>query len=272
MFLGQLLQRALGETPGIAPRRASRFEPDAGAPEPAIVESVETAPTPAILPLTPAPQAPAEPPGRIETRLMERAVEPPEPGPHPPRPAAIATDRPAEPQPVRRAPAREPHPEPLAPRREPAPAVAPQQSRVAPAPPPPIERHTETIVRETAETRVESRTIERRLESLVRQIERTEEFRTTLLTPAGPLPAPAAAPPHGPAPRTVIVPAETTRSAPRQPVLLEAPPGVPVAPAVHVTIGRVEVRAAAQPSAHQKPRPREPRLNLEDYLRHREGA
>lgn len=272
MFLGHLLERALGDAPGIAPRRASRFEPDGDAPELAAVETAAGTPAPARDTLAPpTPQAPSQRPGPVETLLIERRAERPQTAPSPIPHAPLVVERAVEQPSVRLAPVRETRPE-LAPRREPAPEHESEPSRLTPAAPP-IERHTETILRETAETRIESRTIERRLESLVREIQRIEEVRTILPAPAAEPPqtaAPARSP--SPEPRNVVVPAAATRGAAPRPVLMEAASPAPAAPVVQVTIGRVEVRAAAPPAAQHKPRAREPRLDLEDYLRQRERA
>lgn len=46
----------------------------------------------------------------------------------------------------------------------------------------------------------------------------------------------------------------------------------PVQPAIEVRIGRIEVHAAAQPTATAVERPREPSLSLSDYLERRNGG
>jgi hypothetical protein len=49
-------------------------------------------------------------------------------------------------------------------------------------------------------------------------------------------------------------------------------PSLKEAPAIHVTIGRVEVRAVTPPVAAPKPAPKSaPKLSLEDYLKRRNG-
>jgi hypothetical protein len=83
--------------------------------------------------------------------------------------------------------------------------------------------------------------------------------------------------PHAPA-RAVVSPSIAPRLAPAAPsrrtALAEGTgpaPSAAVEPVVHVTIGRVEVRAvqasAAKPATT---RPREPRMGLDDYLARRE--
>jgi len=271
MFLGDLIQRTLGEATGIAPRRASRFEPDNDALGAATVEAPASAPAPArdTISPTPLPRPSPAPPRDVETEFVEREAPFVVPQQPPEYPAAAAAERTAEMPPPRIAPAPPLPPERLAARREPSVSLPSVRSGHTPVQPPPVERHSETIVREISETRVESRTIERRLESLVRETERTEESHTTLLVPAKP--DAAVAPPPSPEARTVIVPS-AARSVPSKPVPVELPAAAPAAPVVHVTIGRVEVRAAAPAPAPREPRPREPRLNLEDYLRRRERA
>jgi hypothetical protein len=274
MFLGDLIERALGETTGIAPRRASRFEPDAEAPQPAVTESAEAAPARGreVIPPPLTPEASSEFPSRLEPIIVERRMPPAESVPSPNWPKVTVAEKAGEPSPAAAPPpSSEPSGERAAPRSEPPAAAAPP-SRLAPLPVPTAELRTETVVREKTEVRVESRTIERRLESLVRQIERAEEMRTTVLVPSEDRPAIPPAAPQPPLPRSVVVPAVTTKSAPLKPVLLEPSGPAPAAPVVHVTIGRVEVRAAAPAPAQRKPRPSEPRLDLEAYLRRREGA
>ncbi|HEV2777780.1 MAG TPA: hypothetical protein VGX25_00110, partial [Actinophytocola sp.] len=60
-------------------------------------------------------------------------------------------------------------------------------------------------------------------------------------------------------------------AAPRIPVV---PRRAPVAePTVHISIGRVEVRATAEPGAPSRaPASGRPRLSLDDYLRGRAGG
>lgn len=272
MFLEHLIRRALGEASGIAPRRLSRFEPDTADRQPPMTESFEAAPARAhtASPPAQAPQVPLDAPGRMQTFVVERAAERHETAASPTRSAAIAIDRLAEPAPPRLVPPLEARPAPVAPRRDPAPAVAHESARPVSDAKPTIEHHSQTIIRETAETRLEGRIIERRLESLVRQIEHPKEFRST-----GPTPVETrstAAPVQSTRARTVVVAAQTSRSATPRPTGLEAHAAAPVAPTVHVSIGRVEVRAAAPAAAPPKSHRSAPRLNLEDYLLRRERA
>lgn len=271
MFLGNLIQRTFGEATGIAPRRASRFEPENDVLEPAIVETATEAPGPVREPVSPAPR-PLEtpPPPRLleQTELIAGQAPPLEFSPPPARSAAINLAPSVEVPPPRPAPVTPPPAERLGLRRDLPPPPLPPPPHFTPAQAPPVERQTETVIRETSETRVESQTIERRLESLVREVERTEESRTMLLVPSK---TESAAPPVPLASRTVIVPS-ASRSLPSRLVPVELPAAAPASPVVHVTIGRVEVRAAAPAPTPKDQRAREPRLNLEDYLRRREKA
>lgn len=274
MFLGDLIERTFGETAMIAPRRASRFEPSAGPVEPVTMEAVEDRPSPRLAPFpSPATATPGEQPaGRIETHVLASPLARPVPPPDTPRiftvektvapmvssaaaPLQFVSERPAE-------------------RRETQPAVIPYANR----PMNPITRETlretskETVIREMAETRVESRTIERRLESLVREREIDRIGRNGVQAPQNvPKPAPETrATPAVTPRRTVLIP-ETKQMGAPEPSPMEA--ALPVeSTVVQVTIGRVEIRASAPASARQMPRSREPKLGLEDYLRRRERA
>jgi hypothetical protein len=46
----------------------------------------------------------------------------------------------------------------------------------------------------------------------------------------------------------------------------------PDAPTIHVTIGRVEIRASVAAPAARKPQARPPAMSLEEYLKQRKGA
>lgn len=61
---------------------------------------------------------------------------------------------------------------------------------------------------------------------------------------------------------------------PPQPVAHPVQPAVsqPAEPAVHVTIGRVEIRAVSAPAAPKRPAPSKPALSLSDYLDRRSGG
>jgi hypothetical protein len=72
-----------------------------------------------------------------------------------------------------------------------------------------------------------------------------------------------------PAPRPRTPPGETASTRPRRQQPAQQPPAPP---AIRVTIGRVEVRAAAPPAAATPRPPRPPRLSLDDYLEARRGG
>jgi hypothetical protein len=91
-------------------------------------------------------------------------------------------------------------------------------------------------------------------------------------------PAPRQARPQLPDPRRPVLVREHRPALPLAKAQLAAqtpPPAAASAPApVHISIGRVEVRAssAAAESGSRTSRPSEPRLKLEDYLRQRRGG
>jgi hypothetical protein len=60
----------------------------------------------------------------------------------------------------------------------------------------------------------------------------------------------------------------------REPVAPPAPPSFskPAEPVVHVTIGRVEIRAVSVPAASKRSSPSKPALSLSDYLSRRSGV
>jgi len=271
MFLGDLIQRTLGEVATIAPRRASRFEPAAEPVEQVTMDVTQDRPSPrpAALPFPVVAAEGEQPVERIETRVIERPVAPGVPQDDPNN-VVIVKKTPA---PVVMAAA------PPLPAVSERPAERRELRPVAPAPPPsqpthPVTREIEreTVVHERVETRVESKTIERRLESLVREpgverIERIQMQATPVASPAAPVaPTRRAVTPRP----TVAVP--DTRPIPQpKPTPMEITP-LATPPVVHVTIGRVEIRATAPTPARQTPRSREPKLGLEDYLQRRERA
>ncbi|MBL8237747.1 MAG: hypothetical protein JNM66_10030 [Bryobacterales bacterium] len=279
MFLDELLDRTIGESqlPAVAPRRASRFEPDAEAPpveEDLFAEPTDRAPVERQ-------QMPFS--ARTAVRNEQTDIE------HAPvREPAVRSIGPASPQTMRtappvngEAPAKEP------PRPEPAaPFILERSVFLSPYPPPDVPepavqeappRLTETtrIVERTRET--ETHVLERRFEKLERETRTVRE----LAQPDWPE-APARAKHREietDAPRTT--PRNGSVAGPPSPVqirsrLSRSPQAAPAEPApppvsVHVNIGRIEVRAAATgSSAPRKTGPNEPRLSLEDYLTRRE--
>jgi hypothetical protein len=72
--------------------------------------------------------------------------------------------------------------------------------------------------------------------------------------------------PLGPEPASPAFPASITRSLGERQTKLTSP--LPAAPEIHVTIGRIEVRAVSSSASIQRERPsRKPELSLDDYLR-----
>jgi hypothetical protein len=269
MFLGDLIQRTLGEAATIAPRRPSRFEPTA---EPSELVTTELAGEPPAgrretIPPAPATSQDAPAPERIETRIVERVVAPPRDTAD--RPKILTPQSSEQPIPVTAAPTIEARNEPPPEHREPVTAPAPSPAR--PVSTPEAEPSRQTIIREKVETHFETRTIERRLESLVREskVERVEEFHTLTVSPAREALHPPVLP-RSESPRIIIVP-QTKQALVARPLLMEAPEPTP-APVVQVTIGRVEVRATTPAAIKPAARNREPKLDLEGYLQRRERA
>jgi hypothetical protein len=171
--------------------------------------------------------------------------------------------------------------EQLAPAAEPSAEAGPVIRPAAAAPP--AEREGPAIrevhTHERVEVRHEPREIERRLETLTREhlIERIARVEAASEAPSGPAsPAAAAAPPVAKPmrPRAVQPPPPVAPPSRREavPNVLAAPAEAPAQTVVHVSIGRVEVRNTAAPTARAPGRAREPRTGLDDYLRRREQA
>lgn len=96
-----------------------------------------------------------------------------------------------------------------------------------------------------------------------------ESERRTVASPPDPLrsasrPAPSATPQAILAPRLPYI----------EPLAQPVQPGIsnPAEPTVHVTIGRVEIRAVAAPAAQKRSTPSKPALSLNDYLQRRSGG
>lgn len=278
MFLNDLIQRTLGETPAIAPRRASRFEA-AAEPLESAVEVEAPAPRPEAPPPTGMPDAPPPLFERRETRIVERLRMPapqdpvrivPEQRAVPPAPEQTATpDRSVAASPADTAIAAPDSPRDAGAAAVPVSAKLSEPARAA------TMHSLETRTREIHETRVEVETIEQRLESLVRErtVERVEQIGTRLVMPSRePLPStPRAA--REAERRQIIEPGmRLARPTLRPPMEM---PGPEPSTEVHITIGRVEVKAAAPVPPRQPARSREPRplkTGLEDYLERRERS
>lgn len=275
MFLAHLIDRTLEGRSAIVPRRAARFEPEAGVAEPGWLD-VEPAPAPAR----------ASAPSPAETHPQARADRP-----HAPEQASAIASSTTTPTMVsgaapfeRRAPAEPPSAssttiihrlEGLAPPEPPAigDQTSPAVATPAIVPPAIHERHTH----ERVEVRHAPREIERRLEVLTREhlIERIVRDTSAPQSPGDVLAKPADGAPAqveaSPLRRArPAQPAAATISRCPGPLALPAAPP-PAAPTiVQVSIGRIEVRNAPAPAARPASRAREPRTGLEDYLRRRE--
>ncbi len=270
MFLRDLIQRTFSPDAPISPRRASRFEPSIDVPETATIETApatEASKLPAIQP----PAVPLSKPlpiDRIETVVVDRPVEvtsePRAPLEVVTRERIVVSEMPVaaqRPLPVEQPGAKQ--------------VLSPVALTATPpeAHPPPVQ---ETVLKsalmERVEVRVDSRTIETRLESLVRErgVERVERI-VTQAVPVVPSIAPAVRATPAMAPQRSFVAPEMRQMPQLKPMF----PGIAETPApttVHVTIGRVEVRATPSAPARQMPRTNTTKLGLDDYLQRREKA
>ncbi|WP_157273698.1 hypothetical protein [Thiobacillus denitrificans] len=162
------------------------------------------------------------------------------------------------------------------------PAGKPRTSVYPPQRPLPPEA-SPTVHTDSAPPRVEA--------MLVPVVETTPEnsrMPPPLLAPVAPRPAASLKPPiasrkqdmpaAAPEPWLPLLPQRKAESVAPFPVAADTPKpgdvGTPDAPTVHITIGRVEVRAnIAPPPATQRPRPAsQPTLSLGDYLKRGTGA
>ena len=268
-FLSTLLARARGEAPGespaipIRPRPLARFEPPSSAGWDALsfgAESSAAEPSPPSPGNPPLPLTPPESRSPTHVTPADHASDPrpltaPTAMPHAPRPAAH--DR-QQPDPAARPPAE------LSPAPPATPPLTPQQP---PAPPagegarpsrPPIEPSP------AEEPRAASLRVQPAL-TIIHESERHVGPTAPTSEPTDKLPAHLE--PALPAPRA-------GRLEPALPAVPEAPVQSPAAtpePVINVTIGRVEIRAAAvAPAPERKPRPEPPVLSLDDYLRRRQ--
>lgn len=248
-FLTQLVARGLGLADVARPRPVSRFEPlgsaDASLPSPALpeasagIETADEAVTPAMT--RPTPRRTQRPQPALSPFDDDAADEPLRPAPPTPR-AHPATSAPATPAPR------------VTPPTLPAPRLAveirgDESSRANAAPPVPLS------VRPTPEPA-----------SLP-----TVPDAPSVVAPPAPMP-----PTPRPLVERVLVQPEIRPLAERPTPPSGAaslPPPAPSGPTVHVTIGRLEVRALPPPTPGRSPRPAEPSppVKLDDYLRQRGG-
>jgi hypothetical protein len=245
-FFTSLVDRAAGRAPSLERRIPPRFEPSRGrssTPEniaqdatvqPAIEEIFQETSRLEVAPPRRKTMAPVESPRDAESGIKPGAKEK----------TAEMRDIPAQsksPEPVRAIAKVERIVEPVAP-------VAPRvvQAKPAPIEPPPIERITNASV-----TPRESDNSSR-------------------------VSSPRVAPAIGPQSRMSPVTARSNPTPAIQPRITPRAPQVIVqrersaAPTIQVTIGRIEVRAAAAPgTSSATSRPSGPKLSLEDYLKNR---
>ena len=258
-FLGNLLDRTLGETPSIQRYRPSLFEP--------VAEPVpQAAETPAALPPRREPDAPLPAPPRAPAFA---AMDPP----LPPRPAAIFTEAPAA-EPLRAAPS-----PPLA-----APHIITHHHETR------IERLTQrvdTIVERTPAGSSTPLLVPAPPPSAAVPVSSTAPSLPTAPTApsvmagldpathpapvkpqAAPVPQPQAPRRAPPQPQTPAITRVSLAPSPQ-------PQAAPPTPApIEITIGRLEIRATQSTPAAPRPRtsPRGPALGLDAYLRQRGGG
>ena len=253
-FLGRLAERSLGVGELVRPRPASLFEPDSPAAS-LPIEQVDEVVGDRLGPVRraglPSP-SPARAPAQPEGRVRLRGSEPQSPLAAPP--SAVPDARPAggaEPA-LAGPPDRVTHPEI---RRE----TSIPSATAATAAPADTTAAAESVV----------------VRTLVRDVPYPVESRHVELRGSEPQSPPrdheapgALARAEAPSDPWFAAPASPTPLPPRA---AGAEPAEP--PVVHVTIGRVDVRAVVPPPSTEPPRPRRrPRLTLEEYLREAGGG
>lgn len=256
-FLGQLLARSFDQTEVIRPRRTGLFEPSQPArdlpwPDEEPTDSAAPAPLPA-----------APPSGRLalEPQHMPRSA--------PPEAAAPLRLRPRPETPASQ-PASAPHSKQPSVVNEPpataAAALRPPPVQPQPTSPPPREQvrdasRAPTVVEQTL------------LQPVVERITETSRQAATpprTATPTSPPEMPdarAAADVLRPAPQVEasgVVQSPVVRAG-RQ----AATPTPAASPTIHVTIGRVEVRASSPAEPARRTRPQPPVMSLDEYLEQR---
>jgi hypothetical protein len=249
-FFESVAARTRGEAPAVRPRLPSRFEKAGPEPQEFNLETIAEFPAPRE-PVAPREAEPSHPPSptiaRGDSSPPPAAISPQAPrldAPAPPSSMAVSQAEPARAEARPQAPA-VPQAERLAARPLEATGVAP------PAPPLRIDAPSPIV------------------DPIAGSDAPKPEARPTttakLFTPA-PTEAPLALATARPAPDKPAQPAPRTGAERRAATLL------PEETTVHVSIGRIEVRAA-QPSPESKRRepPRSPVMSLEDYLQSRRG-
>ncbi len=284
-FLGHLVARSLDlspATPAVRPRLASRFEPVTPAVAPLIEETMEEV------------VSAAAPAARIEHVLAEPAAARPAPHPPgPPLPSAPPTTRErgeealsgrslggGSPLPVAgRADGRGAGGEGPPPPPQVGPVIRPLRieegrSRPEPALPPSLEPTPRAPIPVQATAAPPFPEPRPQVEPVIRRIE-VERVLTPASAPPAPAPSPAAptqakpakaAPAPVPAPPILQPRVQAVERGPF-PARREEPAAEPV---IHVTIGRIEVRATPAPKAPARERQAaRPAVDLEEYLRQR---
>ena len=249
-FFESVAARTRGEAPAVRPRLPSRFEKAGPEPQEFNLETIAESPAPRE-PVAPRGAEPSHPPrptiARGDSSPPPAAISPQAPrldAPAPPSSMAVSQAEPARAEARPQVPA-VPQAERLAARPLEATGVAP------PAPPLRIDAPSSVV------------------DPIAGSDAPKPEARPTttakLFTPA-PTEAPLALATARPAPDKPAQPAPRTGAERRAATLL------PEETTVHVSIGRIEVRAA-QPSPESKRRepPRSPVMSLEDYLQSRRG-
>lgn len=276
MFLSRLLARTLGESAALAPRRASRFEGSEGGFEERFEEKVAP-----VAPRRDVAPAAADISGEVPSA---NPAAPADPSP-PLRPPSASVEGERQPQPVReihevhtveqRLTALPPEtPAPPSARAPDPPPPQPAEPRRPAARPTDVPREQSTLA--AGEIRIERHSMEHRFETLVREhtIERTPDQPRPEQRPSSRSPTEREPPPARPAAPQRTTAAVTPPPPSRRAALAEraAPAPPPTPPVVHVTIGRVEVRAVQSQPPKPTAKPREPRMGLDDYLARRERA
>ena len=280
-FLTDLLERSRGQVSGLVPRIPSVFEPARGdTPWPAGEETVRLAaeaPAAEGMPSAgraqPSPQATAWPQA---TTRPESRIPAPSREAMPPGPARIParTGRGGE---TGRQPAREPampRPETIAPQ---ARSATPQTQSLVPHTESPVPRaepaapRTGPLVPHAAaagetERELLAELAVPRVPLLAIEPERAE--RTQQGVPPHPA-APAGAPLPPPRPGLLTVPQPGAFGAPPALPGPAGDPAPPPEPTVHVTIGRVEIRAVTAPAPPTRPASAARTMSLDEYLAER---
>ncbi len=261
-FLSHLVERSLGAAEAIQPRPVSRFDSDGPAPEPMPLETPAPMTTPAAHPpqaIHPLHAPLAEAP-RVQPTSMRLATP------------AIVVTRPTEDG---------------APRSIQPPIESLQLPARSEPPTSSVNTMTEKLTL-TRETVIQHKTFIERLVERERILAEAPMKRDDARPSAS---AVAPVSPMLPALREAILPARRAQVSDKpggrviQPRVTIAPPMIPSsptstmsapaeaeAPIIHVTIGRIEVRATPAPVRAAPARPANSGLSLEDYLRGREAG